>query len=245
LRIHTHKTHAILPGESLFHLLDTYLPRQEEGSVVVITSKIVSLCEGRVVEANDTVCKRDLIRQSADAYLDDEAPFDIQLTITHNILIPSAGIDESNGNGSYILYPKNVQESALQIWNHLRRRDGLQQLGVIISDSHSTPLRRGVVGIGLGWCGFKPLFSYIGKPDCFNTPLKMTKVNVLDSLTSAAVFCMGEGSEQTPFATIEGVHNIEFEDSPPLPHDCEEFLVRMENDLYAPLLNSGNWVWNI
>ncbi len=211
---------------------------------MVITSKIVSLCEGRVVPGDEVSCKRQLVRNAADAYLDEEAPFDIQLTITNNILIPSAGIDESNGNGSYILYPEDVQASALLIWNHLRKRDGLKRIGVIISDSHSTPLRRGVVGIGLGWCGFKPLYSYIGKPDCFNTPLKMTKVNVLDSLASAAVFCMGEGNESTPLATVRGVRNVEFEDSPPLAEDCEEFLVRMENDLYAPLLKNGNWVWN-
>lgn len=245
MHIKAHKTHAILPGESLFHILDTYLPKVGEGSIVVITSKIVSLCEGRVVKKDATICKKSLIQQCSQAYLDiDAGPHDIHLTITNHILIPSAGIDESNGNGCYILYPQDVQQSAQAIWEHLKRRDGVKKLGVVISDSHSTPLRRGVVGIGLGWCGFHPLYSYIGKPDCFQTPLKMTKVNVLDSLTAAAVYCMGEGNEHTPFAVIEEAVNVDFQDSPPLPEDCAEFLVTMENDLYAPLLKNSHWKWN-
>lgn len=244
MRINTHKTHAILCGESLFSIIDQYLPKVCEEAIVVITSKIISLCEGRVVEKNTVLSKKELIQQCADAYLDmgeESSPHDIELTITNNILIPSAGIDESNGNGMYILYPADVQRSAFAIWEHLRKRDSVNKVGVIISDSHSTPLRRGVVGIGLGWCGFHPLYSYIGKPDCFQQPLKMTKVNVLDSLTAAAVFCMGEGNEQTPIAVVEGASHVNFQDGSPTVEDCDEFLMTMENDLYAPLLVDPRW----
>lgn len=245
MHIKTFKTHKIRSNESLIELIDSYVPQLSENTIFVITSKIVSLCEGRVVEKRDVTSKINLIRDSADAYLDtgsEPGPYDIHLTITNNILIPTAGIDESNGDGLYILYPKDVQQSALLIWDHLRKRDNLTHVGVIISDSHSTPLRRGVVGIGLGWCGFNSLYNYIGTPDCFGDPLKMTKVNVLDSLTAAAVFCMGEGNEQTPFATVENAPKVQFSEHPPGVEEINEFCIKMENDIYAPLLKSGNWI---
>src|SRR5579883_246739 len=207
MHIKTYKTHPITVEESLSHIIDAYIPKLHEQSILVITSKIVSLCEGSVVHKTDVSSKEALIRESADAYLDFKneqmLPHSIQITIKNNILIPSAGIDESNGNGVYILYPKNVQQSAISVWEHLRKRDHLNEFGVIITDSHTTPLRRGVIGIGLGWCGFKPLYNYIGKPDCFGYPLRVTMANNLDALAAAAVFCMGEGNEQTPFAVVE------------------------------------------
>ena len=245
MQIKTLKTNRIDCNTSILELIDTYVPTLSEGAILIITSKIISLSEGAVVEKAIAPCKKTLIQNAADLYLDTDGepnPHDIHLTITHNILIPSAGIDESNGNGLYILYPKDVFNSAETIWRHLKKRDHLQHVGVIISDSHSTPLRRGVVGIGLAWCGFKALYSYIGKPDCFNIPLKMTKVNILDSLTAAAVLCMGEGNEQTPFALIEEAPRVEFSEEPVKKEEIAEFCIKMEEDLYAPLLKNKRWV---
>lgn len=247
MQIQCFKSHAIKPHDSLFQALDAYVPRLQEKSILVITSKILSLCEGRVVAKSETLSKEDLIRKSADAYLDPErtpALHGIQITIKNNILIPSAGIDESNGNGVYILYPENIQASTIQIWEHIRRRDSLSEFGVLITDSHTAPMRRGVIGIGLGWCGFKALYSYIGKPDCFNVPLRVTMVNILDALAVPAVFCMGEGNEQTPFALITGAPKIVFQPNPPTPEELAELYIPLAEDIYAPLLNNGHWIFN-
>lgn len=246
MQIKTIKTHRITPNESLFQILDTYVPSIQEQEIVIITSKVISLCEGRVVIKNSEVSKETLIKQSADAYLcvqEEENPYGIQLTIKNNILIPSAGIDESNGNGWYILYPEDVQKSAIAIWEYLRMRDGIQHLGIVITDSHTTPMRRGVIGIGLGWSGFKPLYSYIGKPDCFGDPLKVTMVNILDALAVSSVFCMGEGDEQTPFSIISNAPKIEFQDHPPTIEEIKGITIPMEEDLYAPLLKQGAWIF--
>ena len=110
-----------------------------------------------------------------------------------------------------------------------------KEIGVLITDSRTTPLRRGVIGAGLGWCGFKPLYNYIGKPDCFKVPLAVTQVNLIDSLSASAVLCMGEGDEQTPFALIRNAPKVEFEPSPPQREDVEFFYVKAEEDLYGPL----------
>lgn len=240
------KTHTITPQDTIEGVIDTYMPTLKERDILVITSKIVSLCEGCVIAKNLGISKEELIRNSADAYLDIEiepASHGIQLTIKNNILIPSAGIDESNGNGMYILYPENIQSSATRIWDHIRRRDKLKHVGVLITDSHTTPMRRGVIGIGLGWCGFKSLYSYIGKPDCFDVPLRVTMVNILDGLAVSAVFCMGEGNEQTPLALITEAPRIEFQERAPTVEEVAELSIPMAEDLYAPLLKHGKWVF--
>lgn len=248
MHIKTYKTHCITTEDSLIDLADAYIPPLKERSIIAITSKIISLCEGSVIEKSAVESKEILIQQSADAYLDlpneSISPHAIQITIKNNILIPSAGIDESNGNGIYILYPKDIQQSAAFIWEHLRKRDNLQELGIVITDSHTTPMRRGVIGIGLGWCGFKPLYDYIGKPDCFGVPLRVTMRNNLDALSVATVFCMGEGNEQTPFAVVTDAPNIEFQSTPPTDGEVQSLVIPMEEDLYAPLLKNKHWVFN-
>jgi len=248
MHVDVYKTHKITANECLFSLLDTYIPTLQEKSILVVTSKIVSLCEGSFVKKESVSSKEALIQSHADAFLD--YPLDstsshaVQLTIKNNILIPSAGIDESNGNGLYILYPKNIQQSALTIWQYIRKRDSLQQLGILISDSHTTPMRRGVLGLGLGWCGFNPVYNYIGKPDCFGSLLRMTKVNNLDALAASAVFCMGEGNEQTPFAVITGAPKIIYSPIPPTAEEMKEVTISLQEDLYAPLLKNAPWIFN-
>ena len=210
---------------------------------MAVTSKIISLTEGRVVAKGEVASKQALIRQSADGYLDVASPYGIEITIKNNILIPSAGIDESNGDGYYILYPEDIQKSAAFIWNHLRARHDVQELGIIITDSHTTPMRRGIIGIGLGWCGFSALYSYIGKPDCFNVPLKVSITNLLDSFAVAAVVCMGEGNEQTPLAVIKDAPKAVFQNRPPTQEELQALQIPLEEDLYAPLLANSRWVF--
>ena len=233
MQIKTYKTHLISSQDSLHDLLDTYVPTLFEKDILVITSKIISILEGSYIAKDEAISKLDLIKSSADAYLD--SPGLSTLTIKNHLLIPAAGIDESNGKDIYILYPKDPQKSAEEIWSYLRRRDQRKEIGVLITDSHTTPLRRGVIGAGLGWCGFKPLYNYIGKPDCFKVPLAVTQVNLIDSLSASAVLCMGEGDEQTPFALIRNTPKVEFEGVPPQREDVEFFYVKAEEDLYGPL----------
>jgi dihydrofolate synthase / folylpolyglutamate synthase len=244
MHIKTYKTHKITIEDSLIPLIDAYIPQLEEGSIFVITSKIISLCEGNVVKKEEVSSKETLIQKQADAYLNEaSASHSIQLTIKNNILIPSAGIDESNGNGVYVLYPKNIQQSAVAIWEYVRNRDKIQELGVLITDSQVIPMRRGVIGIGLGWCGFKSLYNYIGKLDCFDFPLRLTMKNNLDALSAAAVFCMGEGNEQTPFAVVTNAPKIEFQSTPPTDAEVKEISIPMEEDLYASLLKNAQWIF--
>ncbi len=237
--VHAYKTHIIQPHEDILMILDTHLPLLEERDIVFITSKIISLCEGRLV-AKETVNKRALVQQEADAFLDHSQEF--MLTIKNGLLIPAAGIDESNSQDDhYILYPQDIQQAATRIWEHLRRKHCIAELGVLITDSRTTPLRRGVTGVSLGWCGFEPLFDYIGKPDLFDKPLRVTVSNLLDGLAASAVLVMGEANEQTPLAIIKKAPKITFVDRAPSPEELSSLLIAMEEDIYAPLLQAVTW----
>jgi putative folate metabolism gamma-glutamate ligase len=239
MKINSLRTRLVQVNESLLAVLDQYLPSLQEKDVVVITSKLVSVCEGRVVKA--PISKYELIKQESDLYLDEPNPHGVVLTVMGNLLIPNSGIDESNANGAYILYPLDVFLSAQRIWEHLRQRDDLQDLGVIITDSHTTPMRWGVTGVALGWCGLEPLNNYINTPDCFGRMLKFTKVNVVDALATAAVFTMGEGNEQTPLALISDISKVTFRNTPPSSEEIASLHIPMEEDIYGPLLVKGSW----
>lgn len=231
-------------GDSLSAFLDIHLPQQMlDGSIVAITSKIVSIAEGQVIKKSSIRDKLDLVVAEADLILKEESPrYGIHLTIKNNILIPAAGIDESNAWGEYyILYPEDVMKSASQIWKIIKSLRTLQSLGIIITDSHVTPMRRGTVGIGLGWCGFQPVYNYIGTPDLDGLPMKVTQSNLLDSLASSAVLCMGEGSEQSPIAIIEQPPKVTFVNTPPTETEVAHMAITMEDDLYGPLLKAAPW----
>ncbi len=244
MEIKSLKTHKILSKESILEIIKHYVTMMHERSILVITSKILSLCQNRVVNKHQVLDKFELVKEEADLYLEGDYSerYGICLTIKNGILIPTAGIDESNSNGNYILYPLNLQEEATQIWNFLRIHYQINEVGVLITDSHTTPLRRGVTGIALGWCGFQPLHNYIGKPDIFGNLLRVTQTNILDGLASSAVFVMGEGSEQTPLALISSVgSNVVFQQEPPSKEEVESISISLEDDLYAPLLKTANW----
>ncbi|WP_244662776.1 putative folate metabolism gamma-glutamate ligase [Wolbachia endosymbiont of Ceratosolen solmsi] len=210
--------------------------------VLAITSKIISICQKQVV--CKTACsKEELIKREADAIVDvDHNSYGIYLTIKDNILIPSAGIDESNGNEMYILYPKDVQKTALSIWNYLKTKHCIKHLGILITDSNITPMRLGVTGVALGWCGFEPFYSYIGKPDLYDQPLQVTQVNLLDALATSAVLVMGEGAEQTPMAIISGAPKIHFLTRLPTTEEEKSVKISMEEDLYSSLLMRARWL---
>jgi len=201
-----------------------------ERTVIAITSKIVSLAENRLVPKN-TVNKAELIRLEADRFLGD-GPFGVALTIKHGLVIPSAGIDESNSeNGSYILYPEHPYESASKLWSAVREHFHLHELGVILTDSHTHPLRRGVTGIGLAHWGFRATDSKVGQPDLFGRKLQFTHINTLDALACSAVYAMGEADECCPLALIEGAP-VKFSDA----SSAEEIRIPLEEDLYRDWL---------
>jgi putative folate metabolism gamma-glutamate ligase len=241
--VRTVKTKRLEPAaNTILEVLDKYIDKLSEGSIIAITSKIVSICEGRVV-AMDSVDKEELVKQEADYYLPSEkSNYDYHFTITRNSLTSLSGIDESNGDDNYILWPKDAQDSANRIREHLKQKFGLSKVGVIITDSTCMPFRWGTIGTALGYSGFKAVNDYIGKPDLFGRPFKVSRSGIAIGLSAAAVLAMGEGSEQTPIAIIKDVPFVEFQNSDPTREELELFyIVSKDEDLFAPFLNSVEW----
>ncbi len=240
--VKTIKTHKITSKDKdLYQILDKYISLVKEKSILAVTSKIISICEGRIIKINEAE-KDALIKKESEYYLPaKDNRYHVSLTIARNMFVATAGIDASNGNGYYILWPKDPQKTANDIRKYLKKRFNLQKIGVIITDSKTTPLRWGVTGVALSHSGFSALNNYIGEPDIFGRKLEMTKVNAMDGLAAAAVLVMGEGKEQTPMAIIEDVPNITFQKNNPTEKELKNLRISMDDDLYAPLLKSVKW----
>lgn len=242
-----YKTKAVVAGDSLFTILDDFLPTLSDGDIVMVTSKIISICEKAVVRNDGSINKHDLIKQESDSYLGVplSQTYGVTITIKEGKLVANAGIDESNGNGYFILWPRNPFRSAATIWEYLRKKHNLTKFGVIITDSHIMPLQWGTRGRAIAWCGIEPLKNYIGTPDIFGKNLHATKASIIDGLSAAAVTVMGEGNEQTPLAVIKDVPFVTFLKRPPTKKEIEALTIKSSDDIYAPLLNSAQWKkWN-
>ncbi|MBY0539686.1 coenzyme F420-0:L-glutamate ligase [Patescibacteria group bacterium] len=197
MNIFSVKTKIFKEGEGLPDFVLTHIPKLKEGSVVVISSKIVSLSEGRTANPKDR--ERLIKKESAWAKKTQK----VWLTEKDGILMANAGIDESNGNGKIILLPRDSYKSAIRLRAVLKKKFKLKKLGVIIADSVPMSRRKGVVGVALGYAGFKGVKDYKGKKDLFGRTFKFASTNVADSLATAAMLTMGEGSERQPLAVIE------------------------------------------
>lgn len=233
----------IPPKDDLWELLNS-INKLKENSVVAITSKVVSIGEGRCILIEQFPDKDKLVIKEADKYLPRKAsPHGLVMhTIKNDIFVASAGIDESNGAGYYILWPKDPQKSAKDIWEYLRKKFKINNLGVIITDSRLIPLKRGVVGIAIGFFGFNPIRDYRGRMDIFGREFEMETSNMPDSLATAAVLEMGEGNEQTPLAIITVIPYIEFVKNLPKGKIGEYlFKIPEREDIFYPLLSSVRW----
>lgn len=237
------KTHSITSTDSsIASLLDQYIKSISEKSIIAVTSKIVSICEGSIVPLQSTN-KETLVEQEADYFLPKNInPYGFHFTIKNNTMIASAGIDVSNGNGYYILWPRNPQKSANDIRQHLCKKHGVKHIGVIIVDSKTIPLRRGTVGTTLSASGFLAIHDYRGTKDLFGYTMRVSTANIAEGLGAAAVLAMGEGTESTPIVVMEDLPNVVFQEHNPTNAELEETSISLEDDLYAPILKGAPWI---
>lgn len=207
----------------------------KDGDIIFITSKILGLAEGRTVKIGG-IEKATLIKQESERYLpyfNETGNFHVNLTVTQNILIPAAGIDESNADGYYVMWPQNPDATCQKIHDHLVKKHHISNLGVVATDSHTTPLRWGVTGIAIGFAGIEPLKDIRGKLDLFGRPMQITKVNIIDALTAMAVLLMGESNECTPIVILRDFNKISFSDTASMA----DLKISPAEDLYQPLIN--------
>jgi dihydrofolate synthase / folylpolyglutamate synthase len=225
------ETRVFIENESIVDFICEHIPVIEENAVLAVTSKIVALAEGRTEEFVDEKRKVELICEESEEAMETKWCW---LTVKDGILMPSAGIDESNSaGGKLILLPKDSYEAADKIRNALREKFQLNSLGIILTDSRIMPFRAGVTGVPLGYAGIKGIRDYIEEKDIFGREMKMARTNVVDCLSATAVLLMGECAEQIPLVVIEDAP-VEFCDHV----DRDELKIDIEDDLYKPFFGS-------
>jgi F420-0:gamma-glutamyl ligase len=217
------------PKDDLFQVLDESIHNIQNGDIILITSKVVSIHEGRCVSIENTK-KEELISNEADLLYQSD-PARRPLSVVHHALISSAGIDESNGDGYYTLLPEDPFASAQRIHTYLKDAFNLKEFGVIVTDSHSVPFRYGALSIAIGCHGFEPIASHTGREDLFGRVMVYSKTNLPDAIAGGATLVSGECDEAHPIVIARGIIGLVFTER----NVREDFFVPYEDDIFAPL----------
>jgi coenzyme F420-0:L-glutamate ligase/coenzyme F420-1:gamma-L-glutamate ligase len=186
-------------GDDLGELIAAAEPLLRDGDVVVVTSKIVSKAEGRVVAAD---------REKA---IDDETVRlvarrgDTRIVETrHGFVLAAAGVDASNvPAGQVALLPEDPDRSAGRLRATLRRRLGVT-VAVVVTDTFGRPWRNGLVDVAIGAAGISMLDDHRGRTDAHGHTLEMTVTAVGDEVAAAAELVKGKLSA-LPVAVVRGL----------------------------------------
>ena len=232
-------------GDDLAGLIAAALEAQETpleaGDVLVVTQKIVSKAEGRVVRL-DTITAGDFAKEWADAWERDARAVELVLRESrrivrmtnglilsetkHGWVCANAGIDQSNvSEGAVCLLPVDSSASAAAIRRGLAER-GQADVPVIVSDTFGRPWRNGLTNVAIGVSGMRPIYSYIGQTDAAGYDLRVTEMCWADELASAAEPVMNK-LDAVPVAVIRGLDvALEEADHQPLIRAAEQDLFR-------------------
>lgn len=237
MQILPYKTKVVEPGDDLYALIENSIDKIDEKSVLCISSKIVALCQGDVRPMSYD--KNRLMIEECEKYIpSDKNPHSSIVTITGYKLAAASGIDESNVHGGYVLLPSHIKETTQQIYEWLRAKYSLKEVGVLIVDSRSSPLNIGTIGQCIAFAGFEPLKDYRGLKDIFDHEIHSSRLSVINCLASSTVLVMGEGSEQTPLAVATDIGGVNFTEN---KYNGVALDYEIEDDLYITLLANENW----
>lgn len=225
---------AICAGDDLAAILGDALDALEtapvQGDVLVVTHKIISKAEGRIVDLS-TVDPSKAAEELAEETGKPPSLCEVVLGESRRIVrqregliiaehrlgmvMANAGVDRSNvagrGDGEHVLLlPNDPDASAAGLAAALSTRFRVQ-LAVVVSDSVGRAWRKGVVGLAVGAANLPALLDLRGRHDLDGRPLKVTEVGLADEIASAALLLMGEADEARPAVLISGLH---LEDAP-------------------------------
>lgn len=172
--------------------------------VLVVTQKIVSKAEGRLVEIDpdDPLSHKVLVEQEAARILRRRG--DLIITETHHgFVCANSGVDLSNvERGQAALLPLDSDRSARRIVDIVRAKLGVT-VGVIVSDTFGRPWRKGLTDVAIGIAGIAGVLDLRGTPDALGRTMQVTEVAIADELASAAELVMGKSSG-IPVAVVRG-----------------------------------------
>ncbi len=196
--------------------------------VLIVTQKIVSKAEGRMVDLND-VTPSQFAQDYAQKWGKDPRQIEVVLRESarivrmdkgviicetrHGFVCANAGVDASNVPGGHLvtLLPVDSDASALAIREAVRAETGVD-VPVIVSDSFGRPWRQGIINIAVGVSGLAPLRDFRGEDDPYGYRMHATIISVADELTSAAELVMGK-VDACPVAVVRGYPFVRAEGS--------------------------------
>lgn len=190
-------------GDDLAKLIAAAEPGLRDGDVLLVTSKIVSKAEGRVVEAADR-----------EAAIDAETVRVVArrgpLRIVENrqgLVMAAAGVDASNTpSGTVLLLPEDPDASARAVRDGLRDALGVN-VGVVVTDTFGRPWRAGLTDVAIGAAGVRVLDDLRGGTDAYGNPLSATVVATADELAGAGDLVKGKASG-LPVAVVRGLPQL-------------------------------------
>lgn len=180
-----------------------------DGDVLVVTSKVVSKVEGRLVAVGSTdPDERERVRQeavTAETARTVAQRGTLRIVQTrHGLVMAAAGVDASNVPADEIvLLPEDPDRSAADLRETIRERTGVV-VGVIISDSLGRPWRDGITDMAIGVAGLSAVIDHRGTPDSHGSPLLVTTVAVADEIAAAADLVKGKLTG-VPVAIVRGL----------------------------------------
>ena len=192
----------VSPGDDLAEMI-AGVAELANGDVVVVTQKVVSKAEGRLVDLESEVGHKPLVEAESVRVLRRRGDLVISET-THGFVCANAGVDLSNVvEGTAALLPVAPDRSARRIRDALRHHIGVE-VAVVVSDTFGRPWRRGVTDVAIGCSGLRPVIALRGTTDALGRELQVTEVAIVDELAGAAELVMGK-AEGVPVAVVRGV----------------------------------------
>jgi coenzyme F420-0:L-glutamate ligase/coenzyme F420-1:gamma-L-glutamate ligase len=235
----------VRPGDDLAALILEAAGAQgadiEDGDVLVVTQKIVSKAEGRLVDLRQVEPSphaRELAAQTGkDARLLEVILRESRRIVRqeggviiceteHGFVCANAGVDTSNvGGGMVSLLPQNPDQSAERIRAAIQEEEAGASVAVIISDTFGRPWREGHTNVAIGVAGMSPIKDYVGQRDPHGYVLRVSTMAVADELAAAAELVMGKLS-RVPVAIVRGLDYQRAEGS------AKELIRPAERDLF-------------
>ncbi|MEV6795097.1 coenzyme F420-0:L-glutamate ligase [Streptomyces sp. NPDC051320] len=193
----------VQPGDDLAKLIAGTSPGLVDGDVVLVTSKIVSKAEGRIVRAADR-------EEAIDAETVRVVARRGTLRIVENrqgLVMAAAGVDASNTPaGTVLLLPEDSDRSARAIREGLRDALGVD-VGVVVTDTFGRPWRNGLTDVAIGAAGVRVLDDLRGGTDAHGNPLSATVVATADELAAAGDLVKGKAAG-LPVAVVRGLPHV-------------------------------------
>jgi coenzyme F420-0:L-glutamate ligase / coenzyme F420-1:gamma-L-glutamate ligase len=213
----------ITAGADLAALIADAAPDLRDGDILVVTSKIVSKAEGRVVTAS----REQAIEAETARVVARRGATTIAQT-RHGLVLAAAGVDESNtAPGTVVLLPEDPDESARRLRKALHARTA-RTVGVVISDTMGRPWRAGQTDNAIGAAGVLPVRDYRGEADTFGNILEVTIAAVADEIAAAADLVKGK-SRGIPVAVVRGLDGLVTEQDGP---GARELIRPAEEDMF-------------